>query len=119
MDLETFFLIENLTTIALALAVLAVGFKNRAKLRSNTARLKIIEKWREFRMALLLFGGSLLVYFIAESIRGLEPILHGLDLELVHEIGEILHIFLLILALGISAIVALEISLTSTDTERE
>lgn len=109
MDLEYFFLLENIATIVIGLVLFIIGFSYRNRLYSEDARRKLMADWRKFSIAIGLFGGSLLIYLVSEFARFIDPFYPDINLHDVHEWGEIIHMFLLMLAMVISAIVALDI----------
>ncbi len=101
-EAEAILAAEGIIAIALSLGIIALGVTRWAIIRSEEARLKFVENWSSFRLALFLFGGSLFIYLLAEASETAVLSLSGLREHELHLRLEIIHMFMLILALGIS-----------------
>lgn len=88
MDIEFFFLLENVVTIILGLAIFAVGFRLKDRLYSEEARQRPMDNWRRYSIGVALFGGPLFIYLIAELSRFMDQYYPNLNLEDVHEWGD-------------------------------
>lgn len=109
MDLEFFFLLENIATIILGLSILVIGFRLKDRLHTDDARQRLIADWKKYSIGIGLFGIGLFLYFISESARFLVPYYPSLNLEEMHEWGEVIHMFVIMFAMIISIWVAVEI----------
>ncbi len=105
-DLEFFFLLENVLTIFIGITILVIGYYYGDRLYSEKARVKLMERWKEYSLALSLFGVSLVIYLISELSRFVDPYYPNLNLHEVHEWGETIHVFLLMFAMVLSTLLA-------------
>jgi len=105
-NLEFFFLLENVLTIFLGVLILIIGYHYGDRLYSEHARNKLMSKWREYSLALSLFGVSLLLYLVSELARFVDPYYPNVNLHEVHEIGEVVHVFLYMFAMILSTVLA-------------
>lgn len=110
MVLEEVLAAEGIISIGLSLGILAFGIKRREALYSPEARLRLAENWSSFILAMLLFGGSLFLYLLGEAGNFAASTLPQFFEHHLHHIAEAIHMLMLILAMGISARIAMRIS---------
>ncbi len=101
---------EGIITIALSLVILAVGIKRLQVVRSDEARQRFVENWNSFRLAMFLIGGSILLFLLATVFEVGALQLPGDMADELGDMGEVIHMFLLVWAMGISARITMQIS---------
>lgn len=100
--LTEFFAAEVTLSIILASLVLFMAYKYRDIIRSKRGKKTLKDNMLVMKVGVALALMSLFVFLAAESLEVLEgSFAPGYNLSKFHEIGEAVHVFFSILALGI------------------
>jgi hypothetical protein len=99
MILEKIFVTESVLTAFLGLGLLVLSIWKNKVITSEAAWDRLVEKSSYLKSALGVMFFSLIIYMVAESAELLSLSSHSYGLELFHEIGEPVHMFLAVLAI--------------------